>query len=231
MKRTIKGYILGFVSAAILLSGIAYATETTTLYDVLANGISIFIDGEKLNPKDANGNPVEPLIYNGTTYLPVRAIATAFGKEVSWDGETKSVYIKNGLKDGEDVTKKKYTLNFGWEYEDIQDAFEISGSPSYAIYDKHKNIETIYVDEPCIIEAMKNARLEFHTCKMDMSAQDFFERYYSDQGLSGVTSTFLISAEFSDKSRYPRKVFLDAGVYYCMAEWAGNGVSFKLVVG
>ena len=48
-------------------------------------------------PKDANGNVVEPFTMNGTTYLPVRAISNAFGKDVEWDGATQSVYI--GRKD------------------------------------------------------------------------------------------------------------------------------------
>lgn len=34
---------------------------------------------------------------NGTTYLPVRAIANAFGQDVEWDGSTQSIYI--GKKD------------------------------------------------------------------------------------------------------------------------------------
>ena len=83
MKKTIKGYVLGFITATLLITGIGYAANTTTLYDVITNGVKIVIDGQKLNPTDANGNTVEPIIYNGTTYLPVRAVANAFGKAVS----------------------------------------------------------------------------------------------------------------------------------------------------
>ena len=99
MKKTIKGYVLGFITASLLVTGIGYAANTTTLYDVIANGVKIVIDGQKLNPTDANGNTVEPIIYNGTTYLPVRAVANAFGKAVYWDGPNYTVYLGN--KDGE----------------------------------------------------------------------------------------------------------------------------------
>ena len=44
-------------------------------------------------PKDANGAVVEPFICNGTTYLPVRGVAGAFGKEVEWDPMTSTVYL------------------------------------------------------------------------------------------------------------------------------------------
>lgn len=55
--------------------------------------ISIYINDELIEPKDANGKVVEPFIIDGTTYLPVRAIAEAFDKEVDWSDETKTVVI------------------------------------------------------------------------------------------------------------------------------------------
>ncbi|MDR1247214.1 MAG: copper amine oxidase N-terminal domain-containing protein [Clostridiales Family XIII bacterium] len=55
--------------------------------------IKIFINDEEISPKDAAGNAVEPFIVSGTTYLPVRAVAEAFGLTVSWNAATKSVYI------------------------------------------------------------------------------------------------------------------------------------------
>lgn len=43
--------------------------------------------------KDVNGNPVKIYSYNGTTYLPVRAISQLFNVDISWDGLTSRVYI------------------------------------------------------------------------------------------------------------------------------------------
>jgi hypothetical protein len=40
-----------------------------------------------------SGASVEPFIINGTTYLPVRAVAEALGMEVRWDNTAKSVHI------------------------------------------------------------------------------------------------------------------------------------------
>ncbi len=50
--------------------------------------ITVYADGELVDTTGA-----EPFIYNGTTYLPVRAIANAVGKEVNWVGETNTVYL------------------------------------------------------------------------------------------------------------------------------------------
>ena len=75
MKKTLKGYFLGFLSAAVLVSGVTYAASTTKTIEAFYNNIKIYVDGIKIDPKDAAGNVVEPFIYNGTTYLPVRAVA------------------------------------------------------------------------------------------------------------------------------------------------------------
>ena len=95
MKKRLQGLIAGVLIGATITGGVVFAANTTTLYDVIANGIKIVIDGQKLNPTDANGNKVEPIIYNGTTYLPVRAVANALGKAVYWDGPNYTVYLGN----------------------------------------------------------------------------------------------------------------------------------------
>ncbi len=89
MKK-LKGLVIGILIGTIMSATIANAA---TLYNVINQGIKIVIDGQRLNPTDANGKKVEPIIYNGTTYLPVRAIASALGKEVYWDGPNYTVYL------------------------------------------------------------------------------------------------------------------------------------------
>ena len=37
----------------------------------------------------------EPFIYDGTTYLPVRAVGEAVGKTVGWDGKTNTVTLSS----------------------------------------------------------------------------------------------------------------------------------------
>lgn len=91
--RTVRTFLAGVLAALLVVgmipSALAAAGKTITVYP----GINIYIDDQKLEPKDANGKPVEVFTYNGTTYLPVRAIAEALGKNVQWDGRTQSVYL------------------------------------------------------------------------------------------------------------------------------------------
>ena len=80
------GALLGGTAA--LAAGVTYKT-----IQVLYNDISLVVDGVPITPRDANGVEVEPFVYNGTTYLPVRAVGEAIGKQVTWDGNTQTVYI------------------------------------------------------------------------------------------------------------------------------------------
>lgn len=95
MKIKIKYFVLGF-AVAVLISAFSMAVGAAMqqkTIDISYGEIKICVDGTEIVPKDANGNPVEPFISDGTTYLPVRAVANAFGKAVEWDGETKTVYL------------------------------------------------------------------------------------------------------------------------------------------
>jgi len=98
MKKEIKGFIAGIITT-VLLSSVVFAAPVGKSITAFYNGIKIYIDGDKITPKDGNGKIVEPFIYEGTTYLPVRAVAEALGKQVSWDGNSNTVYLGKKLEE------------------------------------------------------------------------------------------------------------------------------------
>ncbi len=84
------GALTCFLACAMAVPGFAATVaKTITVY----TGISLYYDGVEVEPTDAVGNPVEPFLYEGTTYLPVRAISDLLGVEVNWDGVNKRVYL------------------------------------------------------------------------------------------------------------------------------------------
>lgn len=93
MKKEIRGFISGFTVATLLTTSIVFAEPIQRDIKAVYDNIKIYVDGKLIHPKDSEGNTVEPFIYNGTTYLPIRAVASAFGKNVRWDGNTKTVYL------------------------------------------------------------------------------------------------------------------------------------------
>ena len=96
MKHTKKtaSFLSGMLTALLLVGMVtpALASGLSKRIEV-SSGVSIDVEDVKLNPRDANGNPVEVFIYNGTTYLPVRAVSEALEVPVQWDGSTRSVYV------------------------------------------------------------------------------------------------------------------------------------------
>lgn len=55
---------------------------------------TVKIDGDTKTFKNVNGDVVYPLLYEGTTYLPVRAIGEIMGKTVYWYEDQKLVELK-----------------------------------------------------------------------------------------------------------------------------------------
>lgn len=95
MKNQMKGFISGVLVTLLLVGsiGTAAATVGKASAELEYNNITVTMDGAPVNLVDANGNPVEPFIINGTTYLPVRAVAGALGLDVGWDAATKTVTL------------------------------------------------------------------------------------------------------------------------------------------
>lgn len=81
------------VAVSITLGVTVFAKQATETISVMYDNIKILIDGVEYTAYDANGNVVEPFIYNGTTYLPVRGIANAFDKDVDWEPQTSTVVL------------------------------------------------------------------------------------------------------------------------------------------
>lgn len=59
--------------------------------------VSVELNGVRYVFKDANGQTVYPLIYNGTTYLPVRAVSALMKEPIDWDADSKTVFIGKSL--------------------------------------------------------------------------------------------------------------------------------------
>ncbi len=93
MKQNFKSLVSGILIGSVLTGGITLAKTGSETLEAWYSDIKIYVNGAAITPKDANGNIVEPFIVNGTTYLPIRAIGEALGKDVSWDGTTNSVYL------------------------------------------------------------------------------------------------------------------------------------------
>ena len=87
--------VLFFVGALLVtgLSTVGAATVYKTVTAIVRPDIVVKLDDQVLSLTDGNGKSINPLIVEGSTYLPVRAIAEAVGLQVAWDSESSTVSL------------------------------------------------------------------------------------------------------------------------------------------
>lgn len=56
-------------------------------------GIAVSFNGTVQSMTDAGGSTVQPFVYNGTTYVPIRAISGMYGSDIHYDSATKTAEI------------------------------------------------------------------------------------------------------------------------------------------
>ncbi len=159
MKKAAAGYVAGFLSAAVVFGGVAYATVGTKTIEAVYSNIKVYKDNVLCELKDANGTTIEPFIYNGTTYLPVRGAANLADMQVTWDGNSKSVYLWDEMvPEGTSFIEvcppydkssyvSTYTALKGQSFEmageKYSDGLVMSGKRDYALFNLNSKYQTI----------------------------------------------------------------------------------------
>lgn len=86
MKKGLKIILLVLV-ITMMLTGTALGARVERNIDVNFNSVNITVNNEKVS--------TDNLLYEGTTYVPLRAISEMLGKEVGWDGSTNTASIND----------------------------------------------------------------------------------------------------------------------------------------
>lgn len=89
MKRLLKRLTLGIIIATMLTGNLASATPVGVKKDinVVTNSVYLWVGEISID--------TDNILYNGTTYAPLRAVAEALNKDVLWNGETKIIRIND----------------------------------------------------------------------------------------------------------------------------------------
>ncbi|MCR4658485.1 MAG: copper amine oxidase N-terminal domain-containing protein, partial [Lachnospiraceae bacterium] len=67
--------------------------DTKDIKDIKYSDIKVFLDGKELSLNDDKGKKAEPVMIDGTVYLPAVSLVEALDHEVKWDKEGKAIYI------------------------------------------------------------------------------------------------------------------------------------------
>ena len=94
--------VIAVFSGTLCVTSFAFGTRKNISVN---DGVSVYMNGEELKMTDVNGNPVSGFVYDGTTYVPARAISEANGKDVTWDQQTGTVYITDHETTDESVVQ------------------------------------------------------------------------------------------------------------------------------
>lgn len=86
----------GLATGLIMLTSMGVAFGAGTQFDIKAtmdSGVKIIYKEKAQKLVDVNGEIKDPIMYNGTTYVPIRSIADIFGVSIDWDNENRKVLL------------------------------------------------------------------------------------------------------------------------------------------
>ncbi len=86
--------------AVLTLSAVVYAADHVTKIEAyLVNDLNFNVDGSSWSPKEVDGSPLTPIIYNDRTYVPVRSLLEDKGVTVGFDADSRTVILDYSTMD------------------------------------------------------------------------------------------------------------------------------------
>lgn len=143
---------------------------------------TIVIDGKEETFKTSAGKRIYPLLYDGSTYLPLRAIGQIMDKTVEWDNDTKTVTL----------TSDGFTVTDADTFGDKKDKDTVTDADTFK--DKDKDIGLEKAKKVVLKDAgLKEKDVTFVTAKVDY---DDGRKYYDVEFYyNGMEYDYEISAE------------------------------------
>ena len=173
--------VLGIAGVAVAANGIV------TVNAELRPDFRIMIDGAERTFYDATGTEVQPLLYHGTTYLPVRAIGELMGKTVSWDQTQKLVTLSGGTQVAEPTQNTTQTTANG----------EITAEQAKAIALEHAGVAEADASFVWTERDYENGRLVY---EVEFYTADHREYDYEIDAATGAVVGYDYDAEYYNGS-------------------------------
>ncbi|MFC0215538.1 stalk domain-containing protein [Paenibacillus chartarius] len=93
-KKLLYSLALSGITTLSFAGGIYAGSAVESIQAYLNKDIKFTIDKAAWVPKDPDGQILAPIVYGGSSYLPVRALAEATGMEIDWDAATNTIQIE-----------------------------------------------------------------------------------------------------------------------------------------
>lgn len=131
MKKRLSSFFAGMLTMA-LIGSLAIPVLASAGMTITVDPINIQVKGQVFQPKDVNGKDVPVFAYNGTTYAPLRALATAYGLEVGYDSSTNMATVSDS---GKPTPSAPFTDYSNWSAEDETAYQEFKGLWDVELYE------------------------------------------------------------------------------------------------
>lgn len=132
--------------ASTAISAVPEVFETISVQ--LRPDIEIYVDGEVQVLTDTNGNEISPIVYEGTTYIPLRLAGEIAGSTVSWDGTTNAINLDTAVRVDENNRINVQTANL--ELAQLEDFINNFAYPDHFVLDTFEysdEVLTIYLHQ------------------------------------------------------------------------------------
>lgn len=142
LKNYFKGFLSGSITVIIIVSCVVFAKNIQATFNdvrININGSDTAQWGESYVLDDGREVPYS-IIYNDTTYLPLRKIGELLDKKVYWNGDTKTVSITGKPSDMREITKKPDKYGNIWTYY----SFVVDTQNYLSVKDETRGYERIY---------------------------------------------------------------------------------------
>jgi hypothetical protein len=87
--------VVALLVLILMFSIVSAAPNMKQITAFINDSLKVTLDGQPFVAKDAKGNEVKPIVYNGSTYLPVRAVAEVTGLTVNYNNQTSTVELSS----------------------------------------------------------------------------------------------------------------------------------------
>lgn len=116
----------GHVIITTMLMSTVFGAQVKKTIDVIYNSVNLTVNGTRIN--------ADNILYNGTTYVPLRAVAEALGKDVGWNQDTNTASVNDKgavvkeepIKSYEETLSQKNSIRMAKEFLSVM-AFSRSG--------------------------------------------------------------------------------------------------------
>lgn len=144
MLRKYKQFIIGLILGSLMFTATPAFAKNLKI-DVIFDNIKIKINGNLANIEE------EPFIYKGKTYIPLRAIAELFDKEVNFDSRNNEINISD----------KNLTISNNQIQSEIIDP-ALGTAKRTVIWDGNKIITETNLPENAIVSYTKHGTLKYN---------------------------------------------------------------------